>query len=73
MHYRYRETVYHIEIVQVPGEAAMTINGEPCTGATIPLVNDGHEHFVELRMDRSWQEPTPGQERGSSSEVQQCL
>jgi cellobiose phosphorylase len=72
IHYRYRETVYHIEIVQAPGEAAMTIDGEPSSGAAIPLVNDGREHFVELRLGRSWQEPSPVQERGSS-EVQQCI
>jgi cellobiose phosphorylase len=70
MHYRYRETVYHIEIVQAPGEAAMTINGEPCTGATIPLVNDGREHIVELRLGQSRQEPALGEALGSMEEPQ---
>jgi len=53
MHYRYRETVYHIEILQVPGEAAMMVDGEPCPDAAIPLVDDGREHIVELRLDRA--------------------
>jgi cellobiose phosphorylase len=50
MHYRYRETVYHIAIVQGSGEAAMTIDGEPRAGSAIPLVDDGREHTVELRL-----------------------
>ncbi len=53
VHYRYRETVYHIEIVQVPGERLMTIDGERCAGAAIPLTDDGREHHVELRLGSS--------------------
>jgi cyclic beta-1,2-glucan synthetase len=53
IHYRYRETVYHIAIVQGSGEAAMTIDGEPLPGGAIPLVDDGREHTVELRLGRS--------------------
>ena len=32
MHYRYRETVYHIEIVQGAGQAGITIDGEAHEG-----------------------------------------
>jgi cellobiose phosphorylase len=44
IHYRYRETVYHITVVQVddagPGEV------------TVPLVDDRQEHSVEVRVGR---------------------
>ncbi len=50
MHYRFRETVYHIAIVQGSGAAAMTIDGEAHAGSAIPLVDDGRDHTVELRL-----------------------
>ena len=50
IHYRYRETVYHIAIVQAAGAAAMTIDGEAHPAGAIPLVDDGREHTVELRL-----------------------
>jgi cellobiose phosphorylase len=53
MHYRYRETVYHINIVQGtggPAEAAMTIDGETRAAGAIPLVDDRRDHTVELRL-----------------------
>jgi cyclic beta-1,2-glucan synthetase len=53
VHYRYRETVYHIAILQGPGEAAMTIDGAPRPFGAIPLVDDRREHIVELRLARS--------------------
>jgi cellobiose phosphorylase len=53
VHYRYRETVYHISVLQGPGEAAMTIDGAPRPFGAIPLVDDGREHIVELRLGRS--------------------
>ena len=48
--YRYRETVYHIHIVQAPGAAGLTIDGEARAGSAIPLVDDRREHTVELRL-----------------------
>jgi cyclic beta-1,2-glucan synthetase len=51
VHYRFRETVYHITILQShdhDGEMSMTMDGVPCDGDTIRLVNDLQEHFVEL-------------------------
>ena len=50
LHYRYRETVYHIHIVQAPGAAALTIDGEAHAGSAIPLVDDHRDHTVELRL-----------------------
>ena len=32
------------------GEAAMTIDGEARAGSAIPLVDDGRDHTVELRL-----------------------
>jgi hypothetical protein len=31
----------------------MMVDGEPCPDAAIPLVDDGREHIVELRLDRA--------------------
>ena len=50
MHYRYRETVYHIAVVQGAGKAGMTIDGEARAAGGIPLVGDGRDHVVEVRL-----------------------
>jgi cellobiose phosphorylase len=53
VHYRYRETVYHITVLLMPGadaEATLTIDGVAQSGAAIPLVNDSRQHSVELRI-----------------------
>jgi cellobiose phosphorylase len=52
MHYRYRETVYHISIVQVPGDAGVTVDGEVRTDKAIPLVDDRRDHNVEVRLGK---------------------
>ena len=49
MHYRYRETVYHIAIVQGV-EEGITIDGAAHEGPSIPLVDDGRDHVVEVRL-----------------------
>ncbi len=51
VHYRFRETVYHITVLQVPdhkGGMNMTMDGIPHDDKTVQLVNDLQEHFVEL-------------------------
>jgi cellobiose phosphorylase len=53
MHYRYRETVYHIEIVQGADQAGITIDGEAHGGDGIPLVDDRQEHSVEVRLKKA--------------------
>ena len=53
MHYRYRETVYHIEIVQGADQAGITIDGEAHPGDAIPLVDDHREHSVEVRLKKA--------------------
>ncbi|MCU1331223.1 MAG: NdvB, partial [Candidatus Angelobacter sp.] len=51
VHYRFRETVYHITVTQNSDGASksqMTLDGIAHSDKTIPLVNDLQEHFVEL-------------------------
>jgi cellobiose phosphorylase len=54
VHYRYRETVYHIAIVQGPaghGETSVTVDGVKRQGNVIQLVDDQQEHAVELKIN----------------------
>jgi cellobiose phosphorylase len=51
MHYRYRETVYHINVQRPPaepGETRVTIDGAGQPDNTIPLIDDHQEHYVEV-------------------------
>jgi cyclic beta-1,2-glucan synthetase len=53
LHYRYRETVYHIAVLQtVAAKAGMnvTVDGIEQDDRAIPLVDDRQEHSVEVRM-----------------------
>jgi cellobiose phosphorylase len=57
IHYRYRETVYHIDITQAPrgdggdGEKArVMVDGVEQDGLSIALVDDHREHRVEIRL-----------------------
>ena len=54
MHYRYRETVYHIRVVQVaaPAAAGLTVDGASLPGPSISMVDDHREHFVEVRVPK---------------------
>ena len=58
VHYRYRETVYHITVSQT-GAAndgiSVALDGIGRDDRTIPLVDDRHQHSVEVRI------PTPVQ------------
>ena len=56
IHYRYRETVYHITVLQTPaGEDAraartrLSLDGIEQPGTAIPLIDDHREHLVEAR------------------------
>jgi cellobiose phosphorylase len=62
VHYRYRETVYHIAVVQGPAgprETSVTVDGVTRQGNVIQLVDDRQEHSVELRLNT----PDSGAER----------
>jgi cyclic beta-1,2-glucan synthetase len=64
MHYRYRETVYHITVLQTPagsGEMRVTADGMEQPDKTIPLVDDHREHWVEVLLSS----PAPGVARGN--------
>jgi cellobiose phosphorylase len=54
IHYRYRQTVYHITITRIVADSAganlLTLDGQEISGKTIPLRNDGHEHSVEMKV-----------------------
>ena len=53
LHYRYRETVYHITVLQIPsGEKAMrvSVDGIEQHDQSISLVDDRKEHRVEVRI-----------------------
>ncbi|MBI4632917.1 MAG: cyclic beta 1-2 glucan synthetase [Deltaproteobacteria bacterium] len=53
MHYRYRETVYHIAVLRGQvgdGTTGITIDGTPQRDTTITLVDDHKEHAVEVRI-----------------------
>ncbi|HEX2964853.1 MAG TPA: protein ndvB, partial [Syntrophorhabdaceae bacterium] len=51
VHYRYRETIYHINVVQKEpgvGAAAIVVDGIRGQDAFIPLVDDHSDHVVEV-------------------------
>jgi cellobiose phosphorylase len=53
VHYRYRETVYHISVLQTRGrngETIVTVDGVERPDRAIPLVDDRQEHSVEVRI-----------------------
>jgi cyclic beta-1,2-glucan synthetase len=50
IHYRYRETVYHIVVSQTDGEMRVTLDGVERHDGAIPLVDDRREHFVEVSV-----------------------
>jgi cellobiose phosphorylase len=54
IHYRFRDTVYHITVSRV-GEASqqvsrVTVDGTERPDTRIPLVDDRREHFVEVEL-----------------------
>jgi cellobiose phosphorylase len=53
LHYRYRETVYHITVLQTRegnGEMSVTVDGVERHDKVIPLVDDRQEHSVEVKI-----------------------
>lgn len=53
MHYRYRETLYHISVLQTRagnGGTIITVDGVERDDQAIPLVDDHQEHTVEVRI-----------------------
>jgi len=55
VHYRHRETVYHIAVRQsrpAQGHSELRIDGHAQDGLAIPLVDDRQEHWVDLTVVR---------------------
>jgi cellobiose phosphorylase len=53
LHYRYRETIYHIAVLQTragSGGMSVTVDGVEQHDQAIPLVDDRQEHSVEVRI-----------------------
>ena len=57
IHYRYRETAYHIAITQARagddggiGVTGLTVDGVVQDGQAIPLVDDHREHIVQVNV-----------------------
>jgi cellobiose phosphorylase len=54
IHYRYRQTVYHITLTRIAVGAAdpvsLSLDGKPLSGETIPLADDHLEHHVEMKV-----------------------
>jgi cellobiose phosphorylase len=53
LHYRYRETVYHISVMRtqpVDGATSVIVDGVEQQDKTIPLVDDHREHAVEVKI-----------------------
>jgi cellobiose phosphorylase len=53
VHYRYRETVYHIEVLQTSedkGGTIVSVDGIKRPDKAIPLVDDRRQHSVEVRI-----------------------
>ncbi len=52
VHYRYRETVYHITVLQVSdgSVSSVTVDGVAQPDTSIPLVDDHQEHSAEVRI-----------------------
>jgi cellobiose phosphorylase len=54
VHYRYRQTVYHITISRLATDAAkanqLFLDDKELVVKTVPLVDDRRDHFVELKV-----------------------
>jgi cyclic beta-1,2-glucan synthetase len=53
MHYRYRETIFHIAVLQVPagkGGMRVSVDGIEQKDQRISLIDDHKEHWVEVRI-----------------------
>jgi cellobiose phosphorylase len=54
IHYRYRQTVYHITMTRLAADWAVSnqlfLDGNELVSETVPLVDDHREHSVELKV-----------------------
>jgi cellobiose phosphorylase len=63
IHYRYRQTVYHITISRLAADSAsanqLFLDGQELAGEMVPLVDDRREHSVELKLWSGISAPEP--------------
>ena len=62
VHYRYRETVYHITLNNPAGGGAVlqiTLDGKTLPDTAIPLVDDRKPHNVEIELGELQRVTTP--------------
>jgi cellobiose phosphorylase len=81
IHYRYRETAYHITVFQTrapqnqkTAEMGVTVDGIERPDKTIPLVDDRRDHFAEVRIETAGmpvaaQPDNPAEEKASLSDL----
>jgi cellobiose phosphorylase len=54
IHYRHQDTFYHITILRLaddsPDAERLLLDGKEIEGKTFPVVDDRHEHTVELKV-----------------------
>jgi cellobiose phosphorylase len=50
MHYRYRETFYHITVTRTGASGSVTVDGIIESDGTIHLIDDRKEHLVEVKI-----------------------
>ena len=54
IHYRYRQTPYHIRITRLPGAppggSRLSLDGQALAGNIIPLLDDHRDHSVEMQV-----------------------
>ena len=50
LHYRYRQTPYHIRITRHPSASHLSLDGQTMAGNTIPLLDDHRDHTVEMQV-----------------------
>jgi len=52
LHYRYRETFYHITVMRAGAAQSVTVDGLVQSDGSIHLIDDQSEHFVEIKIAR---------------------
>ncbi len=65
VHYRFRQTVYHITFGWLAADAAeaagLRVDGQDVAGDTVSLQDDRREHAVEMTLRRPAAEPAPAE------------
>jgi cellobiose phosphorylase len=73
IHYRYRQTVYHLVISRRDGEPTapnrLYLDGHELVGNTVPLVDDHQEHTVDLNVGQG----SAADLKGSPDEIERTV